>query len=531
MKKILFFLFLFLCSESRAQQIEMDWTRFIGQSTGCCVVLNSAITSRDGGIVFTGSADASDTTNGDIPASTYGGVLACKIDGSGNILWIHVYGGRRGMGICETSDGGYAILAYAEGVNGYVTGYHGNGDMWLLKIDSIGNFLWGNCYGSNSADEEALSISATKDNGFTLLGISNGSGQDVPYHLGGSEFEYDWFVVKTDSVGNKQWAKDLGGSNDEAPNNFGSILTTDSCYYLVSSTSSLDYDCTDTIWHTGVNTKTDYYILKLDTAGNVVWSRSFGGSGYDEMKSAVWDARDNTILITGASSSNDYMVTANPGGNSMWLIKVDNNGTLAWEKSIGGSYGCGGTSISINHDSGYIVLAGTSGVIGNSDVWIFSVDNHGYVIANKIFGGVYYDFSSTCFTYNHGIIACGSSASNSFTEGTTWGYRAFGEEAFISYLEYWPVSVKNVRNDAAGQLLVFPNPAKGFVTFADNAPDAGADIRIMITNVMGEKVAELHTGNNTGRIVWDTHQQQNGVYMYQATGGGVTSNGKIVVAR
>ena len=82
------------------------------------------------------------------------------------------------------------------------------------------------------------------------------------------------------------------------------------------------------------------------------------------------------------------------------------------------------------------------------------------------------------------------------------------------------------------RFTAFPNPAKGFVTFAYNAPDAGDDIRIVITNVMGEKVAELHTGNNTGRIVWDTRQQQNGVYVYQATSSGrMISNGKIVVVR
>jgi len=474
------------------QALPVEWTRFIGQSTGCCVILNCAIPARDGGIIFTGSANvASDTLNGDIPPSTYAGVLVCKVDSNANILWVNLYGGSKGVGICETPDGGYGVIAYTGDIgipNGDITGYHGGGDIWLIRIDSIGNFLWGNCYGSNGGDEEPLSISTTKDNGFILLGASNGAGQDVPFHLGGSEFEYDWFVVKTDSTGNKKWTKDLGGSNDEAPNFYGSILTANNCYYLASSTSSIDFNCTDTGWHSGANTITDYYLLKLDTIGNVVWDKSFGGSRYDEMKSAVLDPRDSTIVITGASSSNDYMVTGNPGGNSMWTIKVDMNGNLIWEKSLGGTHGCGGINITLNPDSGYVIMAGTQGIIGETDNWVFLIDNAGYDMTDKIFGGVNYDYSASIFPFKRGFIATGSSYSDSFTEGTNRGWRSTGEEAFISYLDYWPAGVQQFSKNN-GTLQVYPNPANDKVRIWFPTSINESDF-LGITNIMGQIVFE-----------------------------------------
>ena len=516
MKKILaIFLFIFSYAlQLRGQTLAVDWTRFIGQSTGCCVILNSAIPTRDGGIVFTGSAGASDTTNGDIPPTSYGGVLACKVDSNANILWIHEYGGAEGVEICETQDGGYAILAYTGDIglpDGDITGYKGNGDIWLLRIDSTGNFLWGNCYGSDSANEQALSIAVTNDNGFILLGISNGSGQDVPFHLGGSEFEYDWFVVKTDSHGNKEWADDLGGSNDEAPNNFGTILEGGDCYYLVSTTSSVDYDCTDTAWHPGVNTLTDYYIIKLNTTGNVLWSKSFGGTRYDELKSAVWDKRDSTILVTGSSSSNDYMVTGNPDGNSMWTIKVGKNGNLVWENSLGGIYGCGGICIAINPDSGYVILAGTSGVIGNSDVWMFLVNDSGNVVADKIFGGTGSDGAACAFPYKHGYIATGTSLSYSFTDGANYGRRGAGDECFISYLGYAPASVKNDKGENR-QLLAYPNPTDGLIRII---PETAGNGTISVNNIVGQKVFEEKTQRY---IDVTTEGWANGIYIVKWQG-------------
>jgi len=483
----IFFFLLALTTPVTAQHLNVNWTRFIGPDS-CCVGLYNAIPSKDGGIVFTGESDYAGS--GDIPASPFAGTVVGKVDSNHNLLWVHVYGGDHGQSICQTPDGGYAILAYTEGVDGYVSGYLGNSDLWLFKIDSIGNFLWGNCYGSINYAEEPSSLALTKDNGFILLGVSNGYGQDVPFHLGGpDEFEDDWFVVKTDSLGNIQWTNDLGGSNDE--DIYGSIVTADTGYYLFGTSLSTDYDCIDTAWHSGVYTDYDYYILRLNDTGGLAWAKSFGGSGGEIAAngggSAVWDNRDNTIVVTGSSSSNDYMVTGNPLGSGMWTIKVNKSGQLVWEKALGGAtYGCGGTGIALNNvDSGYVVL-GTSGggFIGSSDDWIFTVDNSCNIIADTIFGGIDGDATAAVFPYSQGYIATGASSSPGFTEGVNLGTIGSGNKYTISYLSCCPnpVSVQNITT-VNQPLQIFPNPTNDIVKII--LPENG---NLIITNCYGQNI-------------------------------------------
>ena len=169
-----------------------------------------------------------------------------KIDSDHHIAWIKVFGGSeddQGVSACQTPDGGYAILATTESDDSEVTGsFPGGQGMWLLRLDAAGTLLWEKWFGPTiTGGALAISISNTPDHGFIMLGSTNGTGGDVPFHYGGT-FSQDWLVVKTDSMGNKQWSKDLGGTGDEQP--LGSVLSIDNSYYLVSSGYSTDHDCT-----------------------------------------------------------------------------------------------------------------------------------------------------------------------------------------------------------------------------------------------------------------------------------------------
>lgn len=454
--------------------------------------LYDAIPSKDGGIVFTGGA--SSIGSGDFPDTLYGGVFVGKIDSNHNLLWLHVYGGHHAQAICQTNDGGYAILAYAMGINGYVTGYHGNGDMWLMKIDSFGNYQWGNCYGSGGGDEQPLSIANTRDNGLIMFGISNGSGGDVPYHLGPDEFDYDWLVVKTDSLGNKQWVRDLGGSDDE--DSYGSIVVADTGYYIFGSSASKDGNCIDTGWHSRVHTNYDYYVLKLNDSGVVCWAKSFGGRGVDragEAKSAIWDSSDSTIVATGLSTSTDFMVTGDSAGACMWAIKVDKSGRLVWQKALGGMHGCRGTSITKQGSGNYMCLGYTSGLLGGADVQIIQINKNGDRIGDTIFGGTDDEVGAVVFPYHQGIIVAGGSYSNSFTEGYNYGRRGTGDECFISYLSNIPNpnSISNP-NSINYSLFIYPNPANKEVNIETKC--AG---KLAISNSIGQIVfiAEIKEEN------------------------------------
>lgn len=491
MRQILLCLsFVLLWQPAYSQEIHVNWTRFIGPDS-CCAGLNYAVPTTDGGIAFTGYTGAYSYNvlvgSGDIPPFSCDGVIAGKIDSAGNLVWLKVYGGTRGQRICQTPDGGFAILAYTGGTSGYVTGYHGSGDMWLIKTDAYGNFLWGHCYGSNIGNERPIGLANTKDKGFILCGLSNGYGEDVPYHLGPDEFDFDWFIVKTDSLGNKEWTRDLGGSKDEYSNDGGSVVVADSGYYLIGSSESTDINCTDTGWHAGVNTGYDYYIVKLSDSGNIIWSKSFGGSGWDRPYNAVWDYRDSTVVATGATGSTDYMISGNNGMNDMWAIKVDKTGSVIWAKTYGGVHNDGGTGISVGKDTGYILLGGTaSSVIGSTDILVYIINNSGSIISDTVFGGTAGEGASSVFPYKDGHIIAGTSRSLLFTEGQSWGRRGAADNYFISYLSCCanPISVTQVVNEQM-KLQLYPNPANNKVMVV--CTDKGKH-ELTITDVTGRIV-------------------------------------------
>jgi len=453
------------------QSLHVDSTRYITGDRPL-TYLASAIATNDGGILVVGTAEQN--PGGIIPLfpvdSVGGNVLVVKIDSNRHISWIREYGGSNGDGaraVCQTPDGGYAVLANTMSNDGDVTGFKGVVDMWLIRLDKDGNLLWQKCYGS-SQDDGAVSIAATPDHGFILFGATNGSDGDVPNHYGGF-YGVDWLVIKTDSLGGIEWAKDLGTTNDEAEE--GSILSVDSFYYIVSSAQSKDHDCTDTAWHAGVFAGYDGYIVKLDRNGNTVWSKSYGGSATDNIVNAIFDPRDSTIVAVGTTRSNDYMVAGNHGGGGdIWAIKTHMNGNPVWQKALGGSQGDFGTGICSAYGFGYLFYGWIYvGPLGAYDCWLFELDSSGNELCNKIFGGTSFEEPKVVLSLPFGFAATGNAFSKVFTEGSTYGdfdtsvTNPDGGGAFISYIDTGK-DVK-VREQLVSKkyLMVYPSTAASIV--------------------------------------------------------------------
>ena len=156
------------------------------------------------------------TSNGDymIAGSTANNgydALLVKLDTAGNIIWKHGYGGDGADGfnnIVESKDGNYVVAGSASSNDGEVSGNHGGYDFWLVKIDTAGNFIWGQCYGGSN-DEYPYSLCNTSDDGFILTGQTYSSDGQVTNHVEGP----DYWIVKTDSMGNLSWQLDLGGND------------------------------------------------------------------------------------------------------------------------------------------------------------------------------------------------------------------------------------------------------------------------------------------------------------------------------
>jgi hypothetical protein len=144
-----------------------------------------------------------------------------------------------------------------------VSGNHGNNDYWLVKLDAMGNIEWQKCFGGSN-DDEASVVRQTFDGGFIISGFTNSNDSDVTGYHGNK----DYWIVKVDSTGNLQWESCYGGSAEDYPNDIKQ--TQDSSYIIVGRSRSNDGDVT------GNPDSLASWIVKLNRSGNIMWQYAFG---------------------------------------------------------------------------------------------------------------------------------------------------------------------------------------------------------------------------------------------------------------
>ena len=308
------------------------------------------------------------------------------------LMWQKCLGGNNGdyaSSIEPTADGGFIAAGYTEGLdNGDIMGYHGNlsvGDIWVVKTDNAGNIQWQKCLGGNSFETGAY-IHQTADGGYILAGTS----ASVDCNFQGNHGGADYLVIKLNSKGDVVWQKFYGGSMNEYA--WSLSIAPDGGYIVAGETESSNGDIT--VNH-GIR---DYWVIKLDISGNLVWQKSLGGTGDDEAYS-VQATSDGGCVVAGFTESNDGDVTGNHGKRDYWVVKLDNTGNIQWQKALGGSTFDGAWSVQLTKDGGYIV-AGYSGsndgdVSGNhqgfgpgdADYWIVKLSSTGSVQWQKCYGG------------------------------------------------------------------------------------------------------------------------------------------------
>ncbi|MFP3833879.1 T9SS C-terminal target domain-containing protein [Chryseobacterium sp. SIMBA_028] len=283
---------------------------------------------------------------------------------------------------------------------------------------------WQKALGGSNYDW-GYSIQQTSDNGYISAGSTSSNDGDVSGNHGTSDF----WIVKMSSNGNIQWQKSLGGSNGETPQCIRQ--TTDGGYIVAGSSMSNDGDLTTN--HGGL----DYWVVKLDTDGNVQWQKSIGGSNNDDAQS-IQQTSDGGYIVAGTSSSTDGDIIGNHGGLDYWVVKLDTNGNILWQKSLGGSSGDYANSIQQTFDSGYIIAGwstSTDGDVtgnhGDSDYWIVKLDYNGNIQWEKSIGGTSSDIGySAQQTFDGGYIVAGTA----LTGGET------------GLPNYWVVKLSNAGN-------------------------------------------------------------------------------------
>jgi hypothetical protein len=362
--------------------------------------LFSFIQTKEGGYLLNGStySDSSGDVSQPMFVYGYGDMWIVKADGNGNKQWDRRYGGfdtEESTAATQTRDGGYILGGYSHsGIGGdktqdnWDTTYLSN-DFWIVKIDSGGNVQWDKRFGGFYVDV-LYSLQQTADGGY-ILGGDSYSG------IGGDKTEDNWdttyatadyWMVKIDSMGNKQWDKRFGGTDDDF---FVSLQqTTDGGYILGgTSISEASGDKTQDNW-LGYS---DFWIVKTDSAGNKEWDKRIGGTA-DDFLGSLQETRDGGFILGGVSFSGiggdktkPMLDTTLFNGRDFWIIKIDALGVRQWDKKYGGLAAEDDfESISQTYDGGFL-LAGTSyspiggdkseNNLGQEQIWVIKTDSIG----------------------------------------------------------------------------------------------------------------------------------------------------------
>lgn len=321
-----------------------------------------AIRQTSDGYIIAGETLSS--SSGDVTGTNNGGRdwWILKLDANGNKLWDLVYG-------TADEDIAYSIELVSDGyiIAGYVinspTSLH---DMRILKLSTAGAIQWQKDYSYASTGSDIVySIKQTTDGGYILAGLPG-------------------YILKLDSSRNVQWNVAVN------PNNlweFRSIQqTTDGGYIAVGSTGAGD----------GPNGGRDVILMKLSTSGVITWQKYFGGSSVDTGRT-VYQTSDGGYIIGAYSSSSASGTVSNVsnGSNDYWVIKVNSLGNVVWNKLYGGSGNDILYDLQPTGDGGYRAVgysvdasAGTGTQIdltsqGGSDWWILKLDANGNLLEQK----------------------------------------------------------------------------------------------------------------------------------------------------
>jgi len=345
------------------------------------------------------------------------------------IIWQKCLGGTHGenaYSIQQTTDGGFIVAGNAGSINGDVSINYGIYDYWIVKLDNNGSIQWQKSFGYSGFDIP-YSIQQTDDKGYIIAGLS------CPFQVSLGD---NYWIVKLDSAGNLKWQKNLGGSTVDKP--YSIQQTNDRGYIVAGYSSSIDGDVT------GNHGMYDYWIVKLDSIGNLQWQKSLGGSKHDESY-AIQQTIDGGYIVAGRTLSTDGDVTGNHGSFDYWIVKLNNTGTIQWQKTLGGTLHEHATSIQQTRDDGYIVAGYTysndGDVTGNHggdgiDYWIVKLDTVGNIQWQNALGGSSVEVANSVQQTNDGgYIVAGNTQSNDGDVSGNHGYE-----------DYWIVKLDTLGN-------------------------------------------------------------------------------------
>jgi len=492
------------------QNIYINWQKSFGGSE--TDKINSFSLTSNGGLICAGQTKSN---NGNV--SMNNGGMDCwiiNLSAEGNILWEKCYGGSNAdaaFSIIETANGEYVFAGYTLSLDGDVSGYHGQGDFWVVKLDANGEIIWQKCFGGSDTDGASF-ITEVSDLAYIVVGSSYSSDMDLSENFGSS----DYWVIKIDYNGDLIWEKNYGGSSFESA---CSVLPTpDNGLIIASRTESTDGNIEKN------NGLSDIWVVKIDSTGDIEWENCYGGTGY-ESACSILQTEDGNYIISGTTDSNDLDVLDNHGGLDIWLIKITMNGDLIWQKCFGGS-GDDYASTLIKNQEGYTIGGTTesedgdiSNNNGSKDFWLINIEADTRIIWQKCFGGSDNDQLSSIIFTNDSYFIAGNSSSMDGDVNENKGMEDIWifNTGIITYTDFIKKKEK---------LMVYPNPFNEKVTISfDNIE---REIYSLILRDLSGRIVKKLYGISGENITINRDNLSPGIYTFELSGG-KTYTGKLLV--
>ena len=458
-------------------QPQILWRNTFGGSSydvGSCV-----LETQDGGYIVAGHSSSQD---GDIFGSR-GGVdfWILKFNKLGGVQWKKNLGGSEndwGTKVIQTTDEGYLIVGYAGSTDFDVSGNHGGlYDGWVVKLSSTGTIEWQKCIGGSEIDL-LWSAKQTLDGAYILSGYSNSDDGDIS----GNQGDFDAILIKLSQDGEIEWQKSLGGSSEDNANSV--IETPDGGFVIIGETWSDDEDVLKL--HEG----SDLWVVKVTEAGEIEWNTTLGGSGADFGIDAVL-TQDNGYVVLGFIGGDSGDISVHHGAFDYWVVKLSQLGELIWEKSLGGSGPDWARSLVLTKDNSYLIAgesASNDGDVvnlnGGLEIWLSKVNDQGSLIWQKSFGGSKADACySIGLTNDGGYILTGATSSNN---GDFSGCENGGEDDLF-IMKFAPES-SAVSLHYNSPLSIAPNPASTSISL--QGLETENEVNVIISNFLGQTILQ-----------------------------------------
>ena len=361
-------------------------------------------------------------------------------------------------------------------------------------------------YGGFNLDV-AHSICATRDGSAVVAGATRSDDVDLSGQRTGTQNADAW-IVKLDQSGSIQWQKIIGGTSDDWAHSIIELL--DGSFVVAGLTDRMGYD---------------FWVAKLSADGDLLWQIPLGGTDRDVAYS-VAEMRDGSLAVAGVARSNNRDVTAKRGGennNDIWVVRLDTDGNMLWQKTIGGSNDDWAESIAATSDGGLVVTGLTAstdldvvnkrGGVGNTDVFVVKLDAAGRQLWQKTLGGTDDDGAESVIETDDGSLVIAGWTESGDLDVT-------GKRGAVNVRDGWIVKL-----DAAGRLL-WQRALGGSLTDEFRSIKQSVDGSYIASGLTASNDFDIK-GKRTGAgnpDFWVVNIEPSGKLVWQRTVGGTLSD-------